>query len=137
MDLSLSTLVTPAFQVVVAVTTALIARYVPQGIAAFEARTGIMLTDQQTAAAQALISTSAGVLETKLDQGLLSVAHININNPAVLAEAQSIMLDAAPVASALGLTVDGVAKSIVAAVDTGSRIPAPVAALSLSTGVKT
>jgi hypothetical protein len=110
-----------------------IAIYVPRAVAAFEARTGIMLTTQQISVIKGFVDTSAGVLETKLDQGSVQLSHINISNPTVLREAQSI-IDAAPVAtSALGMTGAGIAKMIVASVDTGTRCTAPPAVVVTGT----
>jgi hypothetical protein len=119
--LDLSPIVQPILAVIGAVITGLLAIYVPKALAAFQARTGIMLTAQQSAAILGFVQTSKGIVETKLDQGALQVAHVNVSNPTILAEAQSI-LAAAPVAAAgLGMTEAGVPKMIVGAVDTGSH----------------
>ena len=92
-----------------------------KAIAAFQRRTGIILTAQQVTTVQDFVKTSAGVIESKLDQGALQIEHVNISNPTIRAEAQSILI-AAPIASAaLGMTPDRVAKMIVGAVDTGSH----------------
>ncbi len=127
--LDLTPIVQPILAVAGAVLTGLAAIYVPKALTAFQSRTGIMLTDQQRAVILGFVQTSAGAIETRLDQGILTKAHVSVSNPAVLAEAQSI-LAAAPVASAaLGMTVDGVAKMIVGKVDTAAHgDPVPVAA---------
>ena len=65
------------------------------------------------------------MLETKIDQGVLSVAHINVSSDAVAAEARSVILALPPAAGALALNEQSIAKMIVAAVDTGSRTPPP------------
>lgn len=119
--LDLSPIVQPTLAVIGLVLAGLFAAYVPKLLAAFQARTGIMLSAQQSAAILGFVQTSAGVIETKLDQGALQIAHVNVGNPTILAEAQSIIA-AAPVAAAgLGMTEAGVAKMIVGAVDTGAR----------------
>jgi hypothetical protein len=128
--IDLTPIVQPIIAVAGMVVTGLLAVYVPMGLNAFQKRTGIILTEQQQATIKGFVQTSAGVLETKLDQGALSVAHIDVKSDAVQAEAQSI-INAAPIASAgLGMTVDGVAKMIVGSVDTATRTPPPVVTLA-------
>lgn len=130
--LDLTPIVQPILETIGLMIAGLIAAYVPKAIAAFQARTGIMLTDQQRATMLGAVQTAAGAIETRLDQGLMHVAHVNVSDPTVLAEARAA-LDAVPAtAASLGMTEAGVAKMIVGAVDTSSRttavvVPAPVA----------
>jgi hypothetical protein len=119
--LDLSVITTPLVQIGALVIGAWFARYFPVAIKAVERLTGIMLTTQQEAKVAALIQTSAGALETKIDQGIVKVAHINISNPVVLAEAQAVLAVAGPALANLGVNQDDIAKAIVGAVDTGSR----------------
>lgn len=127
--LDLTPIVQPILALSSAVITGLLAVYVPKAITAFEARTGIQLTDQQRATVLGSVQTAAGVLETDLDKGALTAAHINITNPAVLTQAQQA-INAVPVAAgALGLTVPDVARMIVGKVDTAAHGAAPVTAV--------
>jgi hypothetical protein len=127
--LDLSVIVQPILAVTGAVIASLLAIYVPKALAAFQARTNIQLTDQQRATVLGAVRTAAGVIETSLDQGVLRVAHVDIANPTVRAEAAAA-INAVPVAAAaLNMTVDGVARMIVGAVDTGAHgvmTPAPI-----------
>jgi hypothetical protein len=125
--LDLTPIVQPILATAGAIISGLLLIYVPKAIAAFEARTGIMLTDQQRATVLGAVQTGAGMIETDLDKGALSVAHININNPAILAQASSVIAAVPVAARALGMSVDGVARMLVGAVDTGSHgVVAPV-----------
>jgi hypothetical protein len=116
---------TPVVQPLLAVAGAVIATelaiYVPKAVAAFEARTGIQLTDQQRATVIGAVNTAAGTLETKLDQGVLSVAHINVGNASVQAEAQAAINAVPQAMAALQMTPDSVARMIVGKVDTGTH----------------
>ena len=135
--LDLSPIVQPIIAVAGAVIAALLAIYVPKGLAAFQARTGIMLNDQQRSVIQGFVSTAAGTIETKLDQKVMQVSQVHVANPAVLAEAQSILAAAPVAAGALGMTVEGVGKMIVGAVNTaghGVAEPAPAPVLIVNSG---
>jgi hypothetical protein len=99
--------------------------YVPMAIDAFNRRTGIHQTEEQRANLIALVNTAAGQIETKLDQGVMSVAHVHVDNPTVLAAAQNLVALAPVVTANLGVTADGVAAMIVGAVDTSKHGAAP------------
>jgi hypothetical protein len=119
--IDLSAIVQPLLAVIGTVISGLLAIYVPRGLAAFQARTGIELTDQQRAVVLGAVRTAAGVVETKLDQGVMRAGHVEVANPMVRAEAVAA-INAVPVAAAaLNMTVDGVARMIVGAVDTASH----------------
>jgi hypothetical protein len=119
--LDLTPIVQPIFETAGLVVAGLLTAHVPKAIAAFQARTGIMLTDQQRATILGSVQTGAGILETELDKGALTVAHINISNPTVLAQAQAAV-NAVPVAAAsLGITMNDAARMIVGAVDTAAH----------------
>ncbi len=96
---------------------------IPWGIVAYQKRTGIVLTDQQRAQMLGAVQTAAGVLETKLDQGTLTTAHVTQANDAVRAEAQAAIAAVPNAAAALGMTEAGVARMIVGKVDTGAHGP--------------
>jgi hypothetical protein len=116
--LDLTVIVQPIFAVIGAVIAGLLAIYVPRALAVLEARTRIALTDQQRATVLGAIQTAAGMIETNLDQGAMRLAHVDIANPAVRAEAANAINAVPNAAAALNMTVDGVARMIVGAVDT-------------------
>jgi hypothetical protein len=123
----------PVFQAIIAtiaaVITGLIGIYVPKAIAAFEKRTGVLVTDQQRAAVQGAMTTAAGLLQTKLDQGVLRISDITPTSPAVLAEATAAIARVPESAAAQGTTPLAAAQIVVARVDTKppALVPAPAA----------
>jgi hypothetical protein len=119
--LDLSAIVQPLLAVTGAVISGLLAIYVPRGLAAFQARTGIELTDQQRAVVLGAVRTAAGVVETKLDQGVMRADHVEVANPMVRAEAVAAINAVPAAAAALNMTVNGVARMIVGAVDTAAH----------------
>jgi hypothetical protein len=119
--LDLSVIVQPILAVTGAVIVSLLAIYVPKALAAFQARTEIQLTDQQRATVLGAVRTAAGMVETLLDQGAMRVAHVDIANPTVRAEAAAAINAVPLAAAALNMTVNGVARMIVGAVDTGAH----------------
>ena len=119
--IDLTPLAQPLLAIVGTVMTGLAAIYVPKALAAFQARTHIQLTDQQRATVIGAVNTAAGTLETKLDQGVLSVAHINVGNASVQAEAQAAINAVPQAMAALQMTPDSVARMIVGKVDTGTH----------------
>lgn len=126
--IDLTPVIQPVLDVAGIVITAELAIYVPKALAAFMARTSVALTDQQRSAVIGAVATAAGVLETKLDQGALQVAHIDVGSAAVQAEAQAA-INAVPMAmAALQMTPAGVARMIVGAVNTKPAVAAPVVA---------
>jgi hypothetical protein len=110
------------------VVTAMISVLVPRAIAAFETRTGIQLTAQQEAKVLQSAMTAKGILETKLDQRILTIDHIDPSNPAVLSEAAAAIARVPAAAAALGKTTSYMAETIVGMVDTARALP-PVSAL--------
>ena len=116
---------TPIAQPIIAIAgtvlTGLAAVYVPKALAAFEARTKIQLTDQQRATVLGAVTTAAGMLETRLDQGAMVDAHINVGNATVQAEAQAAINAVPQAMAALQMTPDSVARMIVGKVDTGTH----------------
>lgn len=124
-SLDLSVIVQPILAVIGAVIAALLGIYVPKALAAFQARTGIILTENQRQTVLGAAQTAAGVIETRLDQGALQVAHVTINNPTVRAMAEDALIEVPKAAAAMNMTVYGMAKIIVGAVDTASHGTAP------------
>jgi len=119
--IDLSAVVQPLLAVIGTVISGLLAIYVPRGLAAFQQRTGIQLSDQQRAVVLGAVRTAAGVVETKLDQGVMRAGHVEIANPVVRAEAVAAINAVPAAAAALNLTVDRVARMIVGAVDTAAH----------------
>ena len=107
--------------------------YVPKIVDAFVTRNNIHLTDQQRATVIGAVQTAAGNLETKIDQGVMSVSQVHIADPTVGAQAQAAINAVPNAMAALGMTPDSVARMIVGATDTTPRI-APVAASSTAPG---
>ncbi len=120
-SLDLSPIVQPILAVIGAVIAGLLAIYLPRALAVLQARTKIQLTDQQRATILGAVRTAAGMIETRLDQGAMNVAHVDIANPAIRAEAAAAINAAPHAAAALNMTVDGVARMIVGAIDTAAH----------------
>jgi hypothetical protein len=108
--------------------TALIGIYVPRAITALDKWIGLQLTAQQQAAVMQAATTAAGILQTKLDQGVVRIAHIDVNDPAVVNEAQAALARVPQAAAALDKTVPSMAATIVGLVDTSPK-PAAVTPL--------
>lgn len=121
MTLDLTPVVQPLIILLGMVITGLITIYVPKAIAAFEQRTGVQFTEQQRQTMLGAVRTAAGVLETRLDQGLLKVGQINQDDANVRAQAQAAISAVPDAATKLDMTVDGVARMIVGAVDTAKH----------------
>jgi hypothetical protein len=135
--LDLSAIVQPLLAVIGTVISGLLAIYVPRGLAAFQARTGIELTDQQRAVVLGAVRTAAGVVETKLDQGVMRADHVEVANPMVRAEAVAAINAVPAAAAALNMTVNGVARMIVGAVDTAAHGAASQTAASQTAASQT
>lgn len=123
--LDLTSLAQPVLAIAAIVFTAMIKAYVPAALDALQRRTGLALTDQQRATVLGAVQTAAGSIETLLDQGVLTHAHINVANDQIRAEAQAAISAVPDAAASLGMTVDGVARMIVGKVDTGSHGAVP------------
>lgn len=117
----------PVIQAVIAgialVLTTLIGIYVPKAIAAFERRTGVAVTDQERAAVMGAVTTAAGLLQTKLDQGVLKIGDITPTSPAVVGEANKALDRVPDSAAAQGTTAMAAAAMIAARVDTSPKPP--------------
>jgi len=133
--IDLSPILTPIIQIVGIVVGLLVTAYVPIALAAFQKRTGIQLTDQQRATVLGAVQTAAGTLETKLDQGVVKVAQINVGDSAVAEQAQKAINAVPDAMKALGMTQDSVARIIVGKVDTAAHGDPPVVPLTKATPV--
>jgi hypothetical protein len=122
----------PIFQALIAaaalVLTTLTGIYVPKLIAAFERRTDVVVTDQERASVMQSITTATGLIQTRIDQGLLKVSEVSPVNPVVLKEASAALARVPDSATAQKTSVDAAAAMIVARVDTSPKVQ-PVAAL--------
>jgi hypothetical protein len=96
------------------VTTVLI----PWAIVAYQKRTGVALTDQQRAAAQASLTTAAGSIETLIHQGVMLLADVKPDHPQVVAAAAAALQRVPDSAAALGLTARAAAEIVVGRVAT-------------------
>ena len=106
---------------IAALIAALIAVYVPKAIAAFERRTGVQVTDQERAAVMGAVTTAAGLLQTKLDQGLIKISDITPASPEVQTAAQAALNRVPDSAANQGTTPSAAAAMIVARVDTSPK----------------
>ena len=119
--LDLTPIINPILSVVGLIIAGLLTSYVPKLITAFEARTGIHLTDQQRTTIEGSVKTAAGEVETLIDQGVLHVSQVHVSDPTVLARARAA-IDAAPAAAAaLGISESDMARLVVGAVDTATH----------------
>lgn len=124
----------PIIQAVIAavgaIITALAAWYIPRLIAAFERRTGVLVTDQERAALMSAVTTGTGLLQTRLDLKLLRPVDVLPTSPAVLKEAVQALARVPDAAVGQAVTIDTAAAMIAARVDTTPRPSAPVASLA-------
>ena len=109
---------TPIIQAVMTALVAVIGAVAAWAVAEFRARTAVLVTDQQRAAVYSAAQTGAGLLKTKLDQGLLLVSDITPTSPAVIAQAQTLMAHVPDSAAAQGTTVQAAAAIIAGRVNT-------------------
>jgi hypothetical protein len=107
------------------VATTLIGIYVPRAISAFERRTGLVATAQERLAIQAAVTTAAGLLETRLDQGALKISDITPGSPAVVKETLAALARVPDAVAAQGVTRDDAAAMIVAATNTSPGVVVP------------
>ena len=125
-DINLAPIMQPITDAAAFVIAGLLTYYVPKAVAAFEVRTGIILSTQQKDTIRGAVKTAAGQIETLIDQEVMSVADVHTENPTVIALADAALRAVPDAMSALGMTAPSVAKMIVGAVDTGSRVAASV-----------
>lgn len=130
----------PIIQAVIAalaaVITGLIGIFVPRAIAAFERRTGVLVTDQERAALMSAVTTGTGLLQTRLDLKLLRPVDILPSNAVVLKEAVAALARVPEAAVGQGTTIDTAAAMIAARVDTTPR-PVVVAGTAAYTQLAT
>lgn len=137
MTADFSTLLSWANEVGATVLLALSARYTPTIITYVDRWLNIKETDQQVEAVNASIATAIGSIETKIDQGIMRVGHVNTGNSAILSETADVLAHVSEQARALGMTDSVIAKAIVGGVDTLSRSTPIAAAVSAATKLTT
>jgi hypothetical protein len=120
-SVDITTIIQAIEGVLATVITGLIITYVPKALAAFQAHTGVVLTENQRQTFLGAAKTAAGILETRLDQGLMSIEHINITNNAVVAQAQAVINAVPQAAAALGMTQAATARILIGMVDTAAH----------------
>lgn len=91
---------------------------VPWAVAEYRRRTGVQFTDQQIEAVRGAVSTGAGIIQTMIDQGHLTVADITPLNEHVRAQAIAALASVPTAATRLNTTTDTAARMIVARVNT-------------------
>ena len=104
------------------VITTLAGIYVPKVLAAMERRTHIALTDQERAAIQSAITTAAGLVQNKLDTGVLRPRDITPGNAVVMAETDRALASVPNAVAAQGTSLETASAMVAARVD----IPKPV-----------
>lgn len=112
----------PVIQAIIAgialVLTTLIGIYVPRAIAAFEKRTGVQVTDQERTAIYSALKTATGLIQTKLDTGVLKATDITPENRTVVAVVKEALDRVPDAVKAQGTTLATAAAIAVAPVDT-------------------
>jgi hypothetical protein len=114
-DIDFTPIVTAATDVVGMVVMVVGPVLVMRAIKAFEARTGIQLTDQQNAVLANEVSTAAGLLMGKVSAGVLKVSDVHVNNEAGATAVNGVLGRAFDTVNQLGVTKQDVAEKIVAA----------------------
>ena len=107
------------------VITTLAGIYVPKVLAAMERRTHIALTDQERAAIQSAVVTAAGLVQNKLDTGVLRPKDITPGNAVVMAETDRALASVPGAVAAQGTSLETASAMVAARVDI---VPKPVVA---------
>lgn len=104
---------------------------IPWGIYEYRRRTGVELTAQQRAAIDGALNTAKGIIETKLDQGKLSVQDVQTGGTEVRKQAAEALQRVPDAAKAQEVTTDSAAAIIVGRVDTSKAADSVQAVVSL------
>jgi len=105
------------------VITTLAGIYIPRVLAAVEKRTHIALTDQERAAIQSAVVTAAGLVQNKLDTGVLRPRDITPGNAVVMAETDRALASVPGAVAAQGTSLETASAMVAARVDI---VPKPV-----------
>lgn len=106
--------------------TTLAGIYIPAALRSFERRTNIALTEQERAAIQAAVQTAAGLVQNKLDTGVLRARDITPQNAAVMLAADAALATVPNAAAAQGIALETASAMVAARVDLA---PKPVVAV--------
>jgi hypothetical protein len=90
----------------------------PWAIKAYQARTGVQVTDQNRAAIYRTVETLTGQLQTKLDLGIIKPADLNLANGHVQADAKVAIVPVREAAADQNVTSSDLARLAIARVDT-------------------
>lgn len=101
---------------------------VPWAIVAYQTRTGVQVTDQQRAAIQNAAKTTAGIVETMLDQKTMPIASVTPDNKTILDLATAAVGRVPAAASAQNTTPEEMAALVVGLADTTPAANAEAAA---------
>lgn len=128
-------IISAAATAIAGVIATLIGVYTPRLLAAIDKRTGVMTTAQDRAAVMQAVTTGVGLIQTRLDLGLLRPVDVHPSSPAVVKEAElAIAREAEQSAPGEGATVPIVAAMIAARVDTTPRAAVVAAPVPLAAG---
>lgn len=106
------------------VIAALIGIFVPRAIAAFEKRTHIAITEQERAAVLAAVTTAAGLIQNKLDTGMMRPRDITPTNAIVMQETHAALAAVPASAAAQHTTIETAAAMVAARVDASVKVNA-------------
>lgn len=101
--------------------TALVGIVVPKAVSAFERYVGMKFDDKQLEAIYNSANTAKGILETKIDQGVLKLADLSENHPIVRDETRVAISRVPDAVAHHKVTDDQMAKIIVSRVETGPK----------------
>lgn len=132
--LDLTPITTPLMETAFAIVGIMLLRYAPRALQAVEDRTGVHLSEQQNQQLLSMVNLGAGAIETKLDQKVMSISHVNVGNEHVRAQAEAVISALGIQAQAMNLTPSLVANMIVGAVDTSNRTPSQTVTSDSETG---
>lgn len=112
-----------AFLAIAAVVTAMMKIYIPRAISAYEKWVGVKLTDQERAAISDAADTAAGIIKTRLDQGVLKVSDVAPENPQIKEIARTALSRVPAAALSQDVTTDAMAHIVVGKADTSATTP--------------
>lgn len=105
--------------------TTLAGIYVPKVLSALERQTHIALTDQERAAIQSAVTTAAGLVQNKLDTGMLKPRDVTPSNSVVMAETNRALKAVTDAVTSQGTSLETASAMVAARVDIA---PKPVVA---------
>src|SRR3954469_23484863 len=103
--------------------TTLAGIYIPKVLAAVERQTHIALTDQERAAIQSAIVTAAGLVQNKIDTGVMRARDVTPSNPIIVAETDRALATVPNAVASQGTSLETASAMVAARVD---LVPKPV-----------